>query len=175
MTIYKSRLVAHNKGVNALIGGPHSSFQFLANKIGNPDALLAHFTEGLQRLRLLGPPTIPTNPMSVEEEIFAKVHNAAEYCEIHELLNMEALENIKEVSEDPAFCSTCFNISIEEVPEYQNMETSETLSEIRRLRLQQESGMDLNYRCIRCRDCSACKDSDRTEAMSLKEYIELPS
>ena len=72
--------------------------------------------------------------MSVEEEIFAKVHNAAEYSEIHELLNMEALETIKEVSEDPVFCSTCFNISIEEVPEYQNMETSETLREIRRLR-----------------------------------------
>ena len=173
LTIYKSRLVAHDKGVNALIGGPHSSFQFLANKIGNPGALLAHFTEGLQSLRLLGPPSIPTNPMSVEEEMFAKVHNAAEHRDIHELLKMEALETFKEDGEDPMFCSTCFNICGEDEPEYQGMETSETLRDIRRLRLEQECGMDLNYRCTRCRDCSACKDSSRTEAISLREEAEM--
>ena len=33
--------------------------------------------------------------------------------------------------------------------------------------------MDLNYRCIRCRECSACRDSDRTEAISLREEAEM--
>ena len=32
LTIYKSRLVSHNSVHNALIGGPHTSFQFLAEK-----------------------------------------------------------------------------------------------------------------------------------------------
>ena len=32
LTIYQSRIVAHDKEVNALIGGPHTSFEFLAGK-----------------------------------------------------------------------------------------------------------------------------------------------
>ena len=73
LTIYKSKLLAHDTGVNALIGGPHSSFQFLADKIGNPEALLAHFVEGLRTLRQIGPPVIPSNPLSLEEEVYAKI------------------------------------------------------------------------------------------------------
>ena len=55
VTIYRSRLVSHNKADNAIIGGPHTSFQFLSEKAGNVSNLLAHFTEGLRSLRLLGP------------------------------------------------------------------------------------------------------------------------
>ena len=169
LTIYRSRLVAHDKGVNALIGGPHSSFQFLAQKAGNAGALLAHFTEGLQRLRQLGPPRIPSNPMTLEEEMFAKIQNAAEYNEVQELLNLEMLENAQGGGKDDMFCSTCFNTCADNGTDYQLLETSELLREIRRLRLEQECGLDLNYRCIRCRECSACRDSDRTEAISLRE------
>ena len=85
------------------------------------------------------------------------MNNAAEYSEIHELLN---LENSEKVGNDDIFCSTCFSTCEEEGCEYQDSETSDTLREIRRLRLEQESGMDLNSRFIRCRYCSACKDSD---------------
>ena len=91
--IYSSRLVAHDKGVNTFSGDPHNSFQFLAGKAGNVAALLAHFTEGLQKLRQLGPPKIPINPMTLEEEMYAKVHNAAEYREVQDLLCLEDLEN----------------------------------------------------------------------------------
>ena len=45
LTIYSTRLIAHDHAVNSLIGGPHSSFQFLAKKIGDPAALLGHFVE----------------------------------------------------------------------------------------------------------------------------------
>ena len=82
LTIYRSRLVSHNSVHNALIGGPHTSFQFLANKAGNAANLLAHFTEGLKNLRTFGPPKIPTNPMTLEEEVFAIAHNAQEHKEV---------------------------------------------------------------------------------------------
>ena len=39
--------------------------------------------------------------------------------------------------------------------------------------LEQECGVDINYRCVRCRDCSTCKDADRTEAISLREEAEM--
>ena len=82
LTIYRSRLVSHNSADNALIGGPHTSFQALAGRAGNVSALLTHFTEGLNSLRSLGAPRIPLNPMTLEEEMFAMVHNAVEYREI---------------------------------------------------------------------------------------------
>ena len=52
-------------------------------------------------------------------------------------------------------------------------DSGETLKEIKKLRLEQECGMELNYRCVKCRDCQACKDSDRTESLSLKEEAEM--
>ena len=33
--------------------------------------------------------------------------------------------------------------------------------------------MDLDYRCVKCRDCANCKDSGRLEAISLKEEVEM--
>ena len=44
-------------------------------------ALLTHFTEGLKSLRLLGPPQIPINPMTLEEEVFAMANNSVEFKE----------------------------------------------------------------------------------------------
>ena len=85
LTIYRSKLVAHDKGLNSLIGGPHSSFQFLANKIGNPAALLTHFIEGLSSLRQLGAPLIPSNPMTLEEEVHAKSHHIMEENEVYKM------------------------------------------------------------------------------------------
>ena len=196
LTIYESRLVAHDKGINALIGGPHTSFQFLAQKIGNPAALLAHFTEGLQRLRQLGPPIIPSNPMSLEEEMFAMSHNAMECNMVQQLVNLEMVESFIADSEEEILCTTtsgekdqsvidtlatkygrgyssCSNTFEEEIFDHEGMENSETLREIRKLRLEQECGIDLNYRCVKCRDCPACKNSDKTEAVSLKEEAEM--
>ena len=51
LTIYKTKLTPYHKGFNAVIGGPHSNFKFLAEKAGNTSILLAHFTQGLQTFR----------------------------------------------------------------------------------------------------------------------------
>jgi hypothetical protein len=48
-------------------------------------------------------------------------------------------------------------------------DSPKTMREIRNLRLEQECGIDINYRCVKCRECSACKDADRTEAISFRE------
>ena len=224
LTIYKSRLTSHDKSVNALIGGPHSSFQFLAEKAGNVGALLAHFTQGLQQLRQLGPPRIPINPLSVEEELFAINHNATESEEVKQLVDLERFGDSSDqdgkvpvpcapeqsstpIPSNPVHLSSrsWHDVQLEEgngqgrgeakrdhvslssgrgkvdacsnvYPKMgiiQDTENTETLREIRRLRLEQECGMDLNYRCIKCRACSDCKDSDRTESVSLREEAEM--
>ena len=152
LTIYKSRLVSHNKSHNAIIGGPHTSFQALAEKAGNVGALLTHFTEGLKHLRSLGPPRIPVNPLSTEDEFFAISRNGTEFADSW---------NFAEEKKDRC-CSTCFMVSFED-------DCPETLKDVRMLRIEQESGMEIRYRCVKCRKRSACKNGDKSGAISLKE------
>ena len=165
LTIYRSRLVSHNSGENALIGGPHSSFQYLANKAGNAALLLAHFTEGLMNLRLLGPPRIPANPLTTEEEEFAKLHNAEEYREVCHIVAQKNDEESLTAGGMEMLCPSCYFMSMEDSPD--------TLRDIRRLRLEQECGLDSNYRCVKCRECKSCLDADRTESISLREEAEM--
>ena len=40
-------------------------------------------------------------------------------------------------------------------------------------KLPAEVPLDLEYRCIRCRNCSKCLDSDNQEKVSLREEAEL--
>ena len=47
------------------------------------------------------------------------------------------------------------------------------MREIRRLRLEQECGLDIGYRCVKCRDCVTCKNSEKVEAISLREEAEM--
>ena len=43
LTIYRSKLVGHKAGYNALIGGPHSSFECLCNVAGGVQMMVANF------------------------------------------------------------------------------------------------------------------------------------
>ena len=159
LTIYKSRLVSHDSSENAIIGGPHTSFQFLAERVGNAAALLTHFTEGLQKVRLMGPPKIPVNPLTIEEESFAITNNMREYAAaFNTSCNSESKGSV---------CSRCLIAALDDD------ESGETLREIRKLRLEQETGIEMNYRCVKCRDCQSCKNSDRTESLSVREEAEM--
>ena len=47
---------------------------------------------------------------------------------------------------------------------------------IRRIKadwLQLESGVDVEYRCVECRDCTRCKNADQTEKISLRQEGEM--
>ena len=63
LSIYSSKLMSHDGTTNAMIGGPHESFDFLANVAGGAPALLAHFTEGLVRFIAGAVPIIKSNPI----------------------------------------------------------------------------------------------------------------
>ena len=57
LTIFRLQLASYD-GVDAAIGGPHSSFRRLAGQAGNVSALVTHFNEGLTKFRQLGPPSL---------------------------------------------------------------------------------------------------------------------
>ena len=94
--------------------------------------MLAHFVDGLQKIRKLGPPSIPSNPFTTEEEMFALVQNSVEDESVHSLLSLKLRESASRND-------TCFNFLMS----VHDTESPETLREIRKLRLEQEPDLDL--------------------------------
>ena len=51
--------------------------------------------------------------------------------------------------------------------------TEEKIQNIRRNWSILDSGLQIEYRCVKCRDCSQCKNADQTERISLREEQEM--
>ena len=99
--------------------------------------------------------------------MFAISHNAVEMKEVEQFMKQEMMKETKPAYDRDKLCSSCFSVCGDE-----EVDNSETLRDIRRLRLEQESGVDWDYRCVKCRQCNDCRDADRTEAISLREEAE---
>ena len=78
LTIYSCVLASHDSTINATIGGPHISFNIMANCVGGSSKLLMHFVNGLEKFKKWGPPSIFQNPLTYEENSFAPLMNSVE-------------------------------------------------------------------------------------------------
>ena len=58
LTIYKTKLKSKFNKYNATIGGPHTTFEYLAGELGGAAALLTIFRQGLEKYHKLGPPKV---------------------------------------------------------------------------------------------------------------------
>ena len=97
LSIYRVRL-ASDDGFNAVIGGPHESFNFLAGKAGNTAQLITAFKVGINEIRSCGEfiaPRIKSNMLTIEEEIFAKSMNKDEVYDIVGEEEPDSLESPK--------------------------------------------------------------------------------
>ena len=190
VAIYKSSLASHNNKYNCLIGGPHKSFEMLAAKVGNTTAMLTHFIEGLQHYRVWGPPKLPCAPLTLEDEIFARKMNEAE-GDMKELFMMNDMEDLEQMSRgmleyddhlqdiDAVECDCtsmelcCGNhASIHASESELTQAKKQQVRFLKQLLLTQDSGLSVEYRCARCRDCWSCKNADETEKVSLREEQE---
>ena len=192
--IYKCKLSSHNKQWNALVGGPHESFNFLAQKSGNVAHLLNNFKEGLKVFRTSGPPKLSRCPMTVQEELFAKSMNAmdTDMKEIRDIVAMEAVESsiteyIVEESENSSqgdsaalsdrkvviYCQDCSSIDLRE-SKMNAMLSEESVWDLKGFMRQVENtGLDVEYRCVRCRSCADCRNADESDKISLRQEQEL--
>ena len=48
----------------------------------------------------------------------------------------------------------------------------ERIADIKRWREVMDSGMNIDYRCVKCRSCSDCRNADETEKVSLRQDAE---
>jgi hypothetical protein len=94
LSIFKVKLSPYDKRWNALIGGPHETFNFLSEKSGNTSQLLVNFVNGLKQFRTSGPPSLTSLPWTVEEELFAKSQNMmdTEVDDVKKVVQMEFAE-----------------------------------------------------------------------------------
>ena len=176
LTIYRTKLSPYHKAHNAIIGGPHSSFQFLADRAGNPAALLSHFMQGLKTFREWdGAPKIRdfyiTNTLAGVEEKYLEFQNmqcsdvATNKCSDAETNEIEG-GSVPLDSREYFFSENVGGRTAATAAD-------ERISSYKKKFAQQETGLEIDYRCVRCRDCPQCKNADRTEKISLREEAEM--
>ena len=90
--------MSHEAGFNAMIGGPHSSFEFLCESAGNVGTMIAQFVSGLERYKAgdWSAPKLPYMSMTTEELAFAEEMNVTEVgilSEYGKLLRAEELKS----------------------------------------------------------------------------------
>ena len=211
LEIYQCVLASHDSSINATIGGPHSSFEALADLHGGAMPVMALFLAGLEKFKRWGPPSIQANPITLEEMEFAKSMNSCEDDPIlEELMQVErAEEYLEEVWDDEdtrpeikelgragiddnksVFISVCacrsicpaLNLKPVYLHEAEdqagaadsgvNFADIEKISPLCKLKLVEDGGLNVEYRCVKCRDCPDCRNSDESEKTSLREEAE---
>ena len=173
LTIYQSRLASHGGLYDSCLGGPHSSFTALAGTAGGTARLLAHFLDGLKVYRQWGPPRISTMIMTEEEIALAKRYNAeeGEMVELSELMKVEDAEaDILETDNVENHFTCCIHC-----PSHSTVliASDERTRDFKRFQEIHESGLEVEYRCPKCRECLDCKTADKTEKISLREESEM--
>ena len=183
LTIYQSRLASHGGQYNACIGGPHSSFTAMADSAGGVTQLIVHFVDGLKAFRESGPGRISSIRMTEEEVSFAKKYNAdeGELLEFEEIAAEEELEELAE-SEESISAEEDLAETDEELTDQifsccdhcvTNVSAEERVSDFKKYQEMHDSGLEIEYRCPKCRECLECKSADKTEKISLKEESEM--
>ena len=157
--IYELELEAPGGGFNACIAGPHETLAALSLEAGGTRNLFSHFTQGLEAWRSLAntAPILANLPPTNEEIHF---NHGLSYAE-DDTGVLRALGATEEFSCEDSTKYSCTHISADE-----------RLSQLK-TKLPLEIPLDLDYRCVSCRNCAKCLDSDNQEKLSLREEAEL--
>ena len=200
LTIYEMRVTPHDPHFNAVIGGPHSSFRFMAQEIGGVAILFANLSRQLENYKSYGPPQIGKALMSAEDFRFAKQHlewgdenlyeSIQEFNQIDDQMEEFKFNGVKvsdyigdEYSQITMACVDCgeevTNNTGNALPALHISSTTalstkddENETMLKQLQKAQSEGLSIEYRCPRCRSCNDCRRSFETERVSLREEAE---
>ena len=139
--IYELELEAPGGGFNACIAGPHKTLAALSLEIGGTRNLLAHFTQGLESWRTLAnkTPVLAQLPPNDEEIRFYKGLNLME--DDTGLVAALGMERDEECLDSDTFHSCTY------------LDSEDRLTLLKN-KLPSEIPLDLDYRCVSCRNCS---------------------
>ena len=186
LTIYSLQIRSHDGSVNAAIGGPHESFAQMGVNYGSMAVVFANLTKQLENFKNFGPPSIQKALMSKEDMEFAHKFKELEmendfFNECNSLATNNSQNNVKyfNVKTDV----TCFDCGVELSEEESSsvlallnlaagIENDESVIYLKQLQQAQQEGLDIQYRCPKCRQCTDCRRSHETERISLREEAE---
>ena len=194
--------LANSGGYTACIGGPHRSFVSLSAQVGDMARLMSCFVDGLRNYDHLGAPKLPSPMVTTEDINFAIAMNKAEVNAIAGVDKDEVETTDDEGNDDPeqfpstdGFTMQCDGCG-DEVPESleellgeieaqvgsdkmsviaaaaREVETDEKLWDLKTMMRIMEEGLQLDYRCPKCRNCVQCKNAATTEKISHREEVE---
>ena len=204
LTIYKLQIKPFDKKYNCVIGGPHDSFQFMAEQTNSTRMVFVNLMRQLENYRSMGPPSISKCLMTVEDLEFAAKHKEWEmetfpseelkcfpfdddqshFDEEIDALKLEEIDGTGNITHNSdVSCSNC-GVCVVMLKSTKDLldgvralpaktdEDDEYLSSLRKLQHAQHEGLNIEYRCPRCRSCGDCRRSHETERISLREEAE---
>ena len=192
LTIYELQITPHDERVNSLIGGPHESFELMAQQVGGANFLFSQLMQTLDTYNRFGPPRVSRVLMTQEDEIYNKQHkewglgNFGEDVFDDGVKVLEQCENL--IEEAPSnsddeiplsviaslHCTDCgVHVSEDEPALLTSLDLEEESTQaLKKLQAAKEEGLQIEYRCPRCRSCNDCRRSFQTERVSLREEAE---
>ena len=208
LTIYKLQITSHDKRYNSVIGGPHDSFQYMANYFGGLNIVFANLCQQLDTFRRNGPPKLSQVMMTKEDQQFAEQYKEweiEEFSDVFEEIDEDPVEEPKPLFDEnksnvlneapavadataaptqatapmdnSALCTVCgdelsenvMNALLAALPA-KTLDDEDDSHTWRRLA--QQEGLNIEYRCPKCRSCSDCRRSFATERVSMREEAE---
>ena len=184
LTIYKLVVQSHDQVYNATIGGSHESFMNMANYFGGINCFITSLKNIMDNYSKYGPPSIEYRIMSQEDEDLArKFSEEVLIDDLEEEKIKDIIENddgarsvisdmVEEsetvVEENKLHCVTCQA----EVLVGAALRDDEEGFMLKSLQKACSEGLNIEYRCPRCRSCQDCRNSFETERVSLREEAE---
>ena len=152
LALFESK-IAGADGQNLVLGGPHSSWNHAASKV---NIHTAHVFFSQEMRAFYHSHMTLTTPMSLMEPEVAPELDVCQQANRYPCLNSPYQHTNHEAEVFSAPQAEVFNVR-EAVDRIFSPEIFES---------------EINYRCMRCRNCSDCRNSDRVTEMSLKDEKE---
>ena len=194
LTIYELQITPFDDRVNSIIGGPHESFELMAKQVGGANFLFSNLLQTLHTYNSVGPPPVTKKMMTPLDDRFVKEHKEWELGELTEELfykvdvkktleNSDEIErqenesdpddNPLEVPSDEYVSVDCSECGVNTMVLLSNLDIEEESTQaLKKLQSAQQEGLQIEYRCPRCRECNDCRRSFQTERVSLRGEAE---
>lgn len=198
LSIYKLQLTPHDRRYNSVIGGPHESFQFMLTQFGGMSVVFANLCQQLENYKQFGPPKLSRSIMSLEEVQFAEkfrdrdIENYEEVYDSFDSMNKAELDtecfddkivetevdtvNLSQAEVKNVLCCSCgielCTVNMKALMTAASIKNDEDDEMWKQFQQAQKEGLNIEYRCPRCRNCSDCRRSFETERVSLREEAE---
>ena len=146
LRIYESCFISSD-GSRGVIGGPHGVITQIERKLGG--SFVSYFTEQLTLYRHGVKLNLDNRLVSGVSQNFADIDH-------YQCCSAADVETVSAISYTCDNCGCAFKSSLK----------------MKRFEAVENAGSEINYRCVKCRECLECKKSEEVQCISIQEEVE---